>query len=263
MIETRTPLGRAVLQVLLTLIIIPFVLPLFAMVQGSLVGRGWGNYKTVLSVPHFTSFFSNSAIIAVVTIVIVYACTMTAAFGFAKLRIRGKEYYFWALIAALTLPEIVLLSPLFVTAVRLGAYGTLWAVIVPLAALQIPFTLLITRIFVDRIPDQLFEAARIDGAGVVRTFQSVLLPLTGPITATIVVLTLITAWNDYLLPLVFLPNPRNQTITLIPQYFIGQFNNDQTKVLAAAVITAIPEVLVYLCFQRWFERGLSAGGVMK
>jgi ABC-type glycerol-3-phosphate transport system permease component len=259
MLEARSRTAQVVLQVLATLIIIPFVLPLVAMVQGSLAGSGWGNYKTVLTVPNLAVFFKNSALLAIATISIVYVCTMTAAFGFAKLRIRGKEVYFWMMIAALTLPEIVLLSPLFSTAVRFGLYGTLWAIIIPLAALQIPFTLLITRNFVEGIPDQLFEAARVDGAGVVRVFWSIVLPLTRPIAATVIVMTLITAWNDYLLPLVFLPDPSVQTITLIPQYFIGQFNNDQTKVLASAVITAIPEVLVYLCFQRLFERGLSAG----
>jgi ABC-type glycerol-3-phosphate transport system permease component len=259
MLEARGRTARIFLQVLATLIIIPFVLPLVAMVKGSLAGSGWGNYEAVMSMPNITAFFKNSALIAIGTILIVYVCTMTAAFGFAKLRIRGKEVYFWMMIAALTLPEIVLLSPLFITAVRLGLYGSLWAIIVPLAALQIPFTLLITRNFVEGIPDQLFEAARVDGAGVFRVFWSIVLPLTRPIAATVIVMTLITAWNDYLLPLVFLPDPSKQTITLIPQYFIGQFNDDQTKVLASAVLTAIPEVFVYLCFQRVFERGLSAG----
>lgn len=259
MLETSRRTTRIALQLLATLIIVPFILPLVAMVQGSLVGSGWQNYRTVLSIPNIGAFFRNSAIIAVVTIVVVYVCTMTAAFAFAKLRIRAKEMFFWIIIAALTLPEIVLLSPLFITAVRFGLYGTLWAIIIPLAALQIPFTLLLTRNFVEAIPDDLFEAARVDGAGIVRIFWSITLPLTRPIAATVIIMTLITSWNDYLLPLVFLPDPSVQTITLIPQYFIGQFNNDQTKVLASAVITAIPEVLVYLSFQRLFERGLSAG----
>ena len=74
-------------------------------------------------------------------------------------------------------------------------------------------------------------------------------------------LTLIGAWNDYLLPLVFLVEPQTQTITLLPQFFVGQFSNDQTKVLASAVITAIPEVIAYLGLQKLFERGLSAGAL--
>jgi ABC-type glycerol-3-phosphate transport system permease component len=257
--EARGWRRKALLQVILTVIVVPFILPLVAMVQGSLAGEGWGNYHAVLSLPNLGAFFQNSAIIAVATIMIVYACTMTAAFGFSKLYIRGKEFYFWVILAALTLPEVVLLTPMFVTAIKVGLYGTLWAVVIPLAALQIPFAVLITRNFVNGIPDQLFEAARVDGAGVLKSFWYIILPLTRPIAAAIIVMTMITAWNDYLLPLVFLPDPSVQTITLIPQFFVGQYNNDQTKVLASAVITALPEVLAYLALQRLFERGMSAG----
>lgn len=259
MFEARSLRARMLLQLILTVLVIPFVLPLVAMVQGSLAGEGWGNYRAVLTLPNVGAFFQNSAIIAVSTIVIVYVCTMTAAFGFSKLDIRGKEIYFWAILVALTLPEVVLLTPLFVTALKVGLYGTLWSVVIPLAALQLPFTVLITRNFVNALPDDLFEAARVDGAGVFKSFWYLVLPLTRPIAAAVIVMTMITSWNDYLLPLVFLPDPSVQTITLIPQFFVGQFNNDQTKVLASAVITALPEVIAYLALQRLFERGLSAG----
>jgi raffinose/stachyose/melibiose transport system permease protein len=186
---------------------------------------------------------------------------MMAAYGFAKLHIRGREVYFWMMLAALTLPEVVLLTPLFSSAIRLGMYDTYYAVILPLAALQVPFCVLLTRNFVNGIPDQLFDAARVDGAGAARIFWSIILPLTRPIAAAIVILTLIGAWNDYLLPLIFLQTPATQTITLLPSFFVSQFNNDQTKVAAAAVITAIPEIVAYLCLQRLFERGLTAGAL--
>lgn len=87
------------------------------------------------------------------------------------------------------------------------------------------------------------------------------MPLTRPIAAAIVILTLINTWNDYLLPLVFLQTPATQTVTLLPQFFISEFSDDQTKVVASAVISAIPEVLAYLCLQRLFERGLTAGAL--
>ena len=99
------------------------------------------------------------------------------------------------------------------------------------------------------------------GATTLRAFFSLVIPLTRPITAAIIVFTLVGAWNDYLLPLVFLQDQSQQTITLIPQFFIGQFSNDQTKILASAVLTAIPEVVAYLALQRLFERGLSAGAI--
>jgi raffinose/stachyose/melibiose transport system permease protein len=261
MFETRTTRSRVIMQIVLTLLVIPFLFPLVAMVQGSLAGSGWGNYATVLSLPELPWFFINSALIAAAVILIVLACTVTAAFGFSKLHIAGKEIFFWALLACLTLPEVVLLAPLFATVTQLGAYNTLWAVIVPLAALQIPFTVLLARNFVDGIPDELLEAARVDGANTVRTFWHILLPLTRPIMAAVLVLVFINSWNDFLLPLLFLQSPDKQTITLVPSFFVGQYNNDQTKVLAAAVVTGLPVVLAYIFLQRFFERGLAAGAL--
>jgi multiple sugar transport system permease protein/raffinose/stachyose/melibiose transport system permease protein len=261
MFETRRLSSKVILQVVLTIMVIPFLLPLIAMVQESLSGQGWGNYRAVWATGVVPEFFRNSAIIAVGVIVIVYCLTMLAAYGFAKLHVRGREIYFWLMLAALTLPEVVLLTPMFTTATTLGVYNTYWAVILPLAALQIPFTVLLTRSFVKSIPDELFDAARVDGANAARVFWNIVLPLTRPMAAAIVILTLIGAWNDYLLPLVFLQSPATQTVTLLPSFFVSEFSNDQTKVAASAVITAIPEIIAYLCLQRLFERGLTAGAL--
>lgn len=253
--------SRWLLQGLITVLVIPFAFPLAAMIQGSLAGDGLGNYVTVLSQPELPYFFRNSVIIAAVTILLVYALAMLAAFGFAKLRLRGRELLFWMLLICLTLPEVVLISPLFVTSLTLGTYNTYAAVILPLVALQIPFAVLLARTFVEGIPDEIIDAARIDGAGAMKTFLYVVLPLTRPIAAAIVVLTLIGSWNNYLLPLVFLTDPSSQTITLLPQFFIGQFSYDTTKVLAASVVSALPIVIAYICLQRYFERGLAAGAL--
>jgi len=261
MFETRRLRTRLLLQLLLTTLVVPFVFPLVTMVRVSLSGAGWGNYQTVLSVPLLPRFFLNSALLAGAVILIVLACTLTAAFGFSKLRIVGKEVYFWCLLAALTLPGVVLLTPLFATVTRLGAYNTLWAVILPVAALQIPFTTLLARNFVDGIPDQLVEAARIDGANMLRTFAYVLFPLTRPIIAAVVVLVFINSWNEFLLPLLLLQDPEGQVVSLVPQFFVSQYTNDQTKVLTAAVLSGLPVVIAYVCLQRFFERGLAAGAL--
>lgn len=261
MFEVRRWYTRGALQLVLTLMVVPFVFPLIAMVQGSLAGSGWGNYATVLSLGLLPRFFINSVLLSVAVLVIVLVCTLTAAFGFSKLHIRGKELFFWMLLAALTLPEVVLLAPLFATVTAAGAYNSLWAVIVPAAALQIPFTVLLARNFVDGIPDELIEAARVDGANTWQAFQHIIMPLTRPIVAAIVVLVFINSWNGYLFPLLFLQTPEQQTITLVPQYFVGQFNNDQTKVLAAAVLTALPVLIAYISLQKFFERGLAAGAL--
>jgi multiple sugar transport system permease protein/raffinose/stachyose/melibiose transport system permease protein len=259
--EIRTWKGRIVLQVIITLMVIPFLFPLVVMIKGSLAGLGLANYKAVLQVPGLGRFFFNSALIAVVVVVVVYVFTMMAAFAFEKLHLRFREFFFWVMLVCLTLPEVVLLAPLFATNYRLGLYDTYLAVILPLAALQIPFAVLLARNFINGLPNELFEAARIDGANSWRIFRYQVVPLTRPIGAAVVIFTVIGAWNDYLMPLVFLQSTSMQTITLVPQYFAGEFSNDQTKILASAVITAIPVVVAYLCLQGLFERGLSSGAI--
>jgi len=261
MFEVRRWWSKGLLQLLATILVLPYLFPLVAMVQGSFAGAGWGNYRDVLAVPGFFRFFLNSAIISAGVIVLVYAVTMLAAYGFAKLHIRFREVYFWMLLACLTLPEVVLLTPLFVTTQALGLFNTYAAVILPLAALQVPFAVLLTRNFINGLPDEMFEAARVDGASSVRGFFALIVPLTRPIAAAVLIFTLIGAWNDYLMPLVFLQSQDMQTITLVPQFFVGEFSNDQTKILASAVLTAIPEIVAYLCLQGMFERGLSAGAI--
>jgi raffinose/stachyose/melibiose transport system permease protein len=261
MFELRSRRSRIGVQLLATVMVIPFLAPLIAMVQGSFAGQGWGNYAKVFATGVVPTYFLNSAIIAASTIAIVYVCTMLAAFGFAKLRIRGKEVWYWLILAALAMPEAVLLTPLFVTASTLDIYNELIAVILPLAALQVPFTILLARGFFEAIPTELMEAGRVDGAGMLRVFWYIVLPLTRPIAGAIVVLTLLNSWNAYLLPLLMLNDPSKQVVTLLPSFFTSQYTNDQTGVLAAAVITAIPVIVAYLLLQRSFERGLSAGAL--
>ncbi|WP_129339121.1 carbohydrate ABC transporter permease [Cellulomonas endophytica] len=261
MFEARTPAARLGLQLLAVVLVVPFVLPLVAMVQGSLAGAGLGNYAKVFATGVVGTYFRNSVVLAAATIALVYVTTMLAAFGFAKLRIAGREVWFWVLVLALTMPEAVLLTPLFVTASTFDVYNQPIAVILPLAALQVPFTVMLARTFFAGIPSELMEAGRVDGASIVQVFWRIVLPLTRPIAAAIVVLTLINAWNAYLLPLLMLNDPGQQVVTLLPSFFTSQYTNDQTGVLAAAVITAVPEVVAYLCLQKYFERGLAAGAL--
>lgn len=262
MFEMRSRRAQVVLTVVLAVMVIPFVVPLYTMVYGSLQGQGWGNYRTVIQLSGFWLYFRNSVIIAGGTIALVYILTMMASFGFSKLRIRSKETYFWLMMGALTMPEVVLLTPLVIVAAETDTAGTFWAVIIPLVALQIPFTVLLTRSYVDGIPDALFEAARIDGAGTWRQFWNVLVPLAKPMGVAIVVLVLINSWNAYLLPLVLLGQAEGQmVVTQLPNSFRTQYTDDQTKILAGAVLAALPTMVAYIALQRHFERGMAAGAI--
>lgn len=261
MFEVRHRSSRIILQLVLALLTIPFLLPLVEMVRGAFAGLGFENFVVVWQTGVIPTFFKNSFLVALGVIVLVYAGSMTAAFAFAKLRVPFKELYFWMMLVALTLPEVVLLSPLFVTFINLQLYNTLFAVILPLAALQLPFAILLGRNYVAGVPSDLVDASRIDGANLVQVFRYVIVPLTKPIASAIIVLSLINSWNSYLLPLIFLQDRSKQVVTLLPQFFSGEYTNDQTKILAAAVMAAIPTVVAYVLVQKHFERGLSAGAL--
>lgn len=262
MIEFRTAFGRGAFQFLVTVLAIPFLLPLVIMIWLSFQGQGWqANYGAVLSQPLLPRFFLNSAIIAAGTVVLTYVATMLAAFVFAKIRLPWKTLAFYIVLAALTLPPAVLMVPLFMTVQQLGLFDSYLAVILPLSALAVPFTVLLARTYIAGLPDELLEAARIDGCGIFTAFLLIILPLTGPISAVIVVWTMLGAWNEYMLPLLFMQDPSMQAITQLPQYFMSEYGADTTKIVTVSVVTCLPVVLVYLLLQRFIERGLTAGAV--
>lgn len=260
MIEIRSWWGRGVLQVALTVAVIPFVAPLVIMFARSTEGQGLrANYGAVLSRPELPVFFWNSAVIALGAIAVTYVATMLAAYALAKLRLRGREVAFYFIVAALTLPTAALSVPLFITVRNLGLYDTPLAVILPIAALQTAFNVLLARGFMAGIPDEMIEAAKLDGAHSLSIFWHIILPMARPISAVIVVWSFLGAWNEYLLPLLFLQDIDQQTVTLLPSYFAGQFASDQTKIYATTVLIALPTIVCYIAFSRFFERGLISG----
>jgi raffinose/stachyose/melibiose transport system permease protein len=262
MIDARSKQARVALQVSVTLMVLPFLLPIVAAVRQSLQGDGpLVNYGAVLGHPGVPRFFLNSLYIATATMVISCVTAVLAAYAFAKLRMAGRELVFYALLAVMTLPTIVLTVPLFLTMQRLGLFGSPWSVILPLSALLVPFNTLVARAFIEGVPDELLSAAAIDGASDWQTFLRVVLPLARPVVAVIAVLSLLAAWNEYLLPLLFLHSPQEQTVTLLPTFFAGRYTNDYTKITAASVIVALPTIVVYLLAQRVFERGIAAGAI--
>ncbi|MFP3714705.1 carbohydrate ABC transporter permease [Puerhibacterium sp. TATVAM-FAB25] len=240
---------------------VPFVIPLILVVRTSLRGEGLGNYAAVLTESPFFRFLTNSAVIAAGSVLAVYALTMLAGYAFAKLRFPGRTVLFNALLVGLMVPTVALLVPLFVTVQRLGLFNSYAAVIVPLTATIVPFTLLLVRNYMAGLPDEILEAARIDGCSTLGTLWRVVLPLSRPISAVVVVWSFLNSWNEFFLPLIFLQDPGKQAITQVPLYFASQYGSDIPKIFAAVVLISLPVVLAYLFLQRYFERGMTAGAV--
>lgn len=253
---------RILFQVLATIIVIPFAYPLVAIVAISFDGAGAvENFTAVITKTPFLRFLLNSAIISAGTIAVVFVFTMTAAYAFAKLRFRGRTILFNILLVGLVLPAIALIVPMFSIVNQLGLFNTYLAVIIPLSAVTIPFTLLLARNYLLGVPDEILEAARIDGANTFVTLWRVVLPLAKPIVAVVIVWTFLQSWNEFFLPLLFLQSVDMQAVTQVPVYFTSEYGSDVPKIFASLVLICLPIVIAYLSLQKFFERGLTAGAV--
>lgn len=262
MLEFRTRRSRIWLHIVLIAMAVPFIYPFVSMLMEANQGSGFvENFRVVLARPEVAPFFLSSAIIAAGTIAISYVATMLAAYALANLRHRGKSLVTYVMVAALTLPTASLIVPLFYVVSKLGLYDNYGAVIIPLVALTIPFNIILTRSYLAALPYEFFEAASLDGCSTWQVFLHVVLPLSRPITAVVVVWTFVGAWNEFLLPLLFLQDPAKQTITLLPTFYTSQYGSDQSKVVAASLIALIPTVVIYLLVQRFFERGVVSGAL--
>lgn len=252
--------GRTALVLMLAVTIL-WMLPLYRLATVSLEGDGLGNYADVLAQEGLGRYLLNSAIVTSCTVVAVLALASIAAFAFSKLRFRGRGLLYALLLSAMMMPVAAILVPLSDIQRVFGLTNTYPGLILPYTALALPFALVLLKNAYDALPDQLLEAAVVDGAGAWRAFTRVLLPLTTPTLAMVGIWTFLSSWNEFLLALLFMSAPEMRTITVVPASFQLSFFVDVPKIFAALVLIQLPIVLLYAAFQRNFQRGLTAGAV--
>ena len=248
-------------QLILTVLALVFISPLIIMIRVSLQGGGWGNYLAVLQHPLIPRFFLNSAVVTALTIVLTYVSTVLAAYAFAKLKLRGKVLLFNAMLVGLMVPAISVVVPLFVLFKNLQLFNNYWALVLPYTAFGLPFTLLLMRNFFDGLPDELLDAARIDGCNSFKALLWVVVPLSKSISLVVVIWTFLTAWNEYFLALVFMRSTTMQVVTQAPQFFTDFYDADIGKIFAALVLISLPVMVTYLSLQKYFEDGIVSGSL--
>lgn len=221
---------------------------------------GWGNYARWFSDFHIQKFFLNSLIVAVATVLgNLLFCSMVA-YALAKLEFPGKRLLFTLVMVTLMVPGVVTFVPLFVTISKLGLVDTYPALFLPF--LTSPLGVFLMRQFMLGIPNSLLEAARIDGAGEVRTFVSVVMPLCGPPLATLGIFTFLGSWNNFLWPLVAAQSEDKYTLPVaLSLYSTGQDATDYGLLLAGSVLVVGPIVLLFVCLQRFFVQSVAATGI--
>lgn len=261
MFQLQGRTGRVISQVLVVIALVAFVIPLVLIVSQSLAGEGLDNYVVVLSTTPFPRFFANSVLVSVSTVILVLALALGASYCFAVLRPMGSTIGAVIILTGLALPAIALVVPLYFAVQALGLLDTYWSVIVPMTAISIPFGVLVGSNYIRALPNEIFEAAKLDGANSWQFFWQILLPICRPILTVIAMFTFLAAWNEYLLPLLFIQSTDLQVLTQVPTYFQSERLVDTPKVFAASILISLPIVAVFVALQKTFRAGLSAGAV--
>ena len=206
----------------------------------------------------FGQWFLNSWTIAIVAVVLTVSINLLAGYTFAKFRFPGRTVLFFAILATLMVPIQVIIVPEFLLVSRLGLLGSIWSVVLPRAAE--PFGIFMARQFFLSIPDELIEAARIDGAGDFSIFLRIVLPLARPLIAVLTIFTFMYRWNDFSWPLVVLQRVETFTVTLGLNSMHGNYKVSESGIMAMSLISILPMLLVFVLFQRYFVAGIATTG---
>jgi multiple sugar transport system permease protein len=220
----------------------------------------WDNYATWFGELNIQGFFVNSLLVAVVTVLGNLAFCSMVGYALAKMDFPGKRVLFGLVMVTLMTPGVVTFVPLFVLVSKIGLVNTYPALFLPF--LTTPLGVFLMRQFMQGIPDSLIEAARIDGAGELRTFARIVLPLCGPPLATLGILTFLGSWNNFLWPLVAAQSEDKYTLPVALSLFsTGQDATDYGLLLAGSVLVITPIVLLFVSLQRFFIQSVASAGV--
>lgn len=270
----RDRMTRVLLYALLVLGAVLALVPMVWMVSASLMPSGEASsfpprfFPSRPTLEHYTDLFTrlnlgrylfNSAFVALVVTSASLIINAMAGYAFAKLRFRGRDRLFRVLSTGLVLPVQVAMLPLFLLLKNMGLINTYWGVIIP--GLASIFGIFLVRQYALAIPDEMLDAARVDGASEFRIFWSIVVPGIMPILATLSIWTFLATWNDFMWPLIVLSDSSRYTLPVALANLSGEHVQDTELMMAGSVLTVIPVMLVFLFLQRYYIQGVMAGSV--
>ncbi|WP_457101896.1 carbohydrate ABC transporter permease [Microbacterium sp. P5_E9] len=217
------------------------------------------NFERIFRRFDVTLWFQNSVVIGLFVTALTVFVNLLAGYAFARLQFRGRNTIFLLTLATMMIPVQAIMVAQFKLVSGLGIYGTYWGVILPGAAAA--FGIFLARQFFIGIPEEILEAARIDGAGQIRTFMQVVLPLCKPLIAVLTLLTLMSSWNDFAWPLIALKDNELFTLPIGLLYLKNQTAPEYESIMALALISVLPMVILFLMFQRYFVQGFARSGI--
>ncbi|MFD1718058.1 carbohydrate ABC transporter permease [Georgenia deserti] len=217
------------------------------------------NFAEAWDVGNFGSSYANTLFLLVIKVPLGVALAALLAYALAKLRIRMKSVTLFFVVIGMTVPIYVAIVPLFTMLRSVGLTDSIPGIVGPYVAFGLPLQVVILHAFFRRVPDELVEAARIDGAGDLRIFLQIMLPLSLPALITVAILDAVATWNELFLALSLLSSQENQTIPLGLLNFQGQFATNYTGLAAGILIAVVPILVLYMFLQRFIVGGLTAG----
>jgi alpha-1,4-digalacturonate transport system permease protein len=217
------------------------------------------NFRAVFGTGDVPRYAMNSFVVATSSSLLTVIASSMAGFALAKYRFLGRQFIFLLIISVLLVPLQVLMVPVFLVLKALGWVNSLIGIIIPPAATATGTFMM--RQYIIGIPDELLEAARLDGASHWKIYRHVILPLSAPALGAVGILSFTWRWNDYLWPLIVINNQQNYTLQLSLANLVGTNTVEWGTLLAYATLAMMPVLIVFLCFQRYFVKGSLAGGV--
>jgi len=258
-----------------------FLLPFYFIVNGSLktnseVEAGnftslpknlsdvqWSNYPDALAADRMNFWPALANTVVITTLCMagqIISCSLVG-FGFARFRFRGRSILFMVMLSTMMLPAQITMIPVFILFRSLGMIDSFWPLVIP-AWLASPFFVFMFRQFFAQIPEELVEAARMDGASHWRVYWQLMLPLSGPVIAIVAIYTFLNAWNDFMGPLIYLNSTENRTLALALNGFKGQFGAMEAHhLMAASVVCMLPCVVLFFAAQRYFVESVTMTGL--
>ncbi|MBZ2197095.1 carbohydrate ABC transporter permease [Occultella gossypii] len=272
--KRRSIIGTIVLYVVLIGAAAVIMLPFFWMVTSSLKTNNqvftvpiqwfpdpvvWSNYVDIWAKSDMSTWLRNTLILSVAVTFLQVFTGSFAAYGFSKMRFPGRDVLFLAYIGTIAVPWQAYMIPQFILMSKFGLSNTLWAII----ALQAfgAFGVFLMKQYYDSIPEELSEAARIDGLSEYSIWRRIVLPLSGPAVATLTLLTFVNTWNDYLGPLIYLRDRDLWTIQIGLKTFVSQYNAEYALIMTGSVLSVLPIAIIFMLGQRYFVQGIATAGL--
>lgn len=287
---TRSKCYKIISTIVIAILAITFAFPLYWIITGSFktpqainatVPQWWpqewvmANYDKLFSrqtaplwelgafkgpvVPAALRWLANTVFMAVVAMILTCFTAAMAGYALAKKRFIGRTIVFSLIVCAMALPKQVILIPLLREMSDINLYNTIWAVIFPIVGW--PFGVFLIKQFAEGIPGEMMEAAKIDGASEWKTFSAIALPMIKPGIGALAIFTFINSWNDYFMQLIMLTSTSNLTISLGIAKLQAENATDFGLIMAGASLAAIPIIVVFLIFQKYFTKGITMGAV--